>query len=298
MITELKSFKSASLGIIAVATLLLIAGAVWWGAHKQPAEVNQPPIVASAPTEATPAVVVAESQPTPPVVEAHASLADTSTIQRNPLTPEEVDRLLNWYRERGGTDDGRMLADGSIVGGDAFSGYRTTDDAGLAMFVKQGDPYAAEMLGTRLAERYRETHQSDDLKEAKRLLLDATTRGFTTSLTKLYELQMDVAENRGVEVRRGAPRIDRQALLEAYQYLYLLERRGDLSIDAHKTTAKAIAQNIGNLNADEDALARKRANDLYQSMAEQRQQLGLPPFVDGVPADIQDMVDRAMAGGK
>lgn len=297
MITSMNQSKRVGLGIIAAAALIVIV-VIWMGSANAP---NSDQVV-TVPMEPDPAVVSAKQQPTLLSVETHIPPAGSQTSQGYPLTQEEVDRLASWYRERGATDDFRKLADGSIVGGDAFSGYRATDDAGLAMFAKQGDPYAAQMLGERLAERYRETHQSDDLKEAKRLLLEATTRGFTTSLAKLFELQMDVAENVGIEVGRGVPRIDRQALLEAYQYLYVLEQRGDLSIDAHKTTANAIAQNIGNLNTDEDALAHKRANELYQSMAEQRQHLGLPPFVDGVPADIQDIVDRAMAytmdGGK
>lgn len=304
MITEAKSSKRTSHGIIAVAALLLIAGAVWWGSH-QPVEINQASIMA----EAVP-TVAAVSQPTPSVIG-----ADASPAPKNPLTPEEVNRLVSWYKERGGTDDGRMLADGSVVGGDAFSSYRTASDADLAIFAKN-DPYAAEILGTRLAERYRETHQNDDLKEAKHLLLEATTCGFTTSLEKLLDLQVDVVESRGVEVPKGVSRTNKQALLEAYQYLYLLERRGSPGIDAHKVTVKAadqnlylfehrgepglnivkvMAQDLRSFTADEDALARQRADELYQAMAEQRQQLGLPPFDDGVPADIQDIFDRAMA---
>lgn len=298
MITSMNLSKQVGLGFIAAAVLLSIV-VVWRGNTNTP---NSDQMI-TVPVGPSLAVASAKQQPTPlSTEEPHTSPADSQTSHGLPLTQEEVDRLASWYRERGATDDFRKLADGSIVGGDAFSGYRATDNAGLGMFAKQGDPYAAQMLGERLAERYRETHQSDDLKEAKRLLLEASTHGFTTSLAKLFELQMDVAENVGVEVGRGVPRIDKEALLEAYQYLYVLERRGDLSIDAYKTTADAIAQNIGNLNADENALARKRANELYQSMAEQRQLLGLPPFVDGVPADIQDIVDRAMihtmGGGK
>jgi hypothetical protein len=293
MIEDVKSSKIAHRSIIAAVAFLLI-GVVW--TFKTNHQINVQ--TTEVPKGTVPAAVAVASSPPVSPAEPAPSPSASQENKKHPLTPEEVDRISSWYRDRGVMEDVRKLADGTFVGGDAFSGYRTTDDAGLAAFAKQGDPFAAQMLGERLSERYLETHQKDDLQEAKRWLLEATMRGFTTSLAKLYDLQLSVAQSRGVESHKDAPAVDKQALLEAYQYLYLLERRGDLSIDAYRTMAQA----TGKLNADEDLQVRNLANELYQSMSAQRQRLGLQPFVDGVPDDIRTMMERAMAytmgGGK
>ena len=286
MITALKSSKIVTRGIIA-AVLVLLIGSIWMG-RTSTQESSQ----ATEFTQDTAQAAAATASPSPVLsVETPSSPSASKENQGHPLSPEEVDRISSWYRDRGVMEDVRKLADGSFVGGDAFSSYRNTDDAGLAAFAKGGDPYAAQMLGERLSKRYLEKHNKDDLQEAKRWLLEATMRGFTTSLAEVYKLQLSVAQSHGIELHKNAPAVDNKALLEAYEYLYLLERRGDLSIDAYKT----MAQTTRRLNADEDLQVRNRANELYESMSEQRQQLGLQPFVDGVPDDIRNMMERAMA---
>ncbi len=211
-----------------------------------------------------------------------------------PVNAEEIERFTRWYRERGSAAEERLLPDGTMIGSLAFAEYPVMDEAGLAALAKTGDPRAAAELGTRLADRYLENRalrNPEDLARAKQLLLDATMRGFTTSLARLFELQLDIAENAGVQSRPGQSRVDRVALLEAYQYLYLCERRGELSIDAYRAMSNA----VGKLSDAEDQEARRRAASLYDSMTEQRLQLGMPRFTDGIPKDIADIVARLTA---
>lgn len=208
-----------------------------------------------------------------------------------PVNADEVERFSRWYIERGAAGEARLLPDGTMTGNEIFTEYPVMDEAGLATLAKLGDPRAAAELGTRLADRYlenRERRNPEDLARAKQLLSDATMRGFTTSLARLFELQLDIAENAGVQSRPGQPRVDRVALLEAYQYLYLCERRGELSIDAYRAMSNA----VGKLSDAEDQEARSRAASLYDAMTEQRLQLGMPRFTDGIPKDIADIVDR------
>ncbi len=223
-----------------------------------------------------------------------ASGAAQVQAQATPLKPlngAEVERLYRWARERGGTGDGRMNADGTVSGANAFTGYESADNAALSALSKQGDARASAILGERLANQFMASRNSDDFKQAKDLLLDATMRGFTTSLGKLIEMQAWLAEGSGLQSRVDRPRVDRDALIQTYAYLHLLEKRGDLSTEAYQIQVK----HIGELSTQESAQARQAADQIYATLSQQRQKLGLPPFQDGIPPEIQSLIERAAA---
>lgn len=219
------------------------------------------------------------------------SQVQSQATQLKPLNETEVAQLYRWARERGGTGDGRMNPDGTVSGANAFTGYESADNAALSALSKQGDARAAAILGERLANQFMASRGLDDFKQAKDLLLDATMRGFTTSLGKLIEMQAWVAEGSGLQSRVDRPRVDRDALIQTYAYLHLLEKRGDLSTEAYQIQVR----HIGELSTQESAQARQAADQIYATLSQQRQKLGLPPFQDGIPPEIQSLIERAAA---
>lgn len=220
-----------------------------------------------------------------------ASQVQSQATQLKPLNEAEVAQLYRWARERGGTGDGRMNPDGTVSGANAFTGYESADNAALSALSKQGDARAAAILGERLANQFMASRGLDDFNQAKDLLLDATMRGFTTSLGKLIEMQAWVAEGSGLQSRVDRPRVDRDALIQTYAYLHLLEKRGDLSTEAYQIQVR----HIGELSTQESAQARQAADQIYATLSQQRQKLGLPPFQDGIPPEIQSLIERAAA---
>lgn len=193
----------------------------------------------------------------------------TDDVSLQALSPLELDALKRWQETRGYFSEP--------------SDYEAMGEATLRQLAEQGDAraqllLAMRILGKRSIER---GAQSERIMEARSLLFDASISGYTSSLISMSSLYLSLSQQRdGFDPH--------SQLLQAHAYAHLAQQRGDWN-----AATQLQALNATNpLDSAETQRARKVAMQLHALLNRYRQTAGLPPLIDGVPDDIEQLQQR------
>lgn len=198
----------------------------------------------------------------------------TDDVSLQALSPLELDALKRWQETRGYFSEP--------------SDYEAMGEATLRQLAEQGDAraqllLAMRILGKRSIERGAQSERIlvEHFMDARSLLFDASVAGYTSSLISMSSLYLILSQQRdGFDPH--------SQLLQAHAYAHLAQQRGDW--DAATQLQALNATNP--LDSADTQRARKVATQLHALLNRHRQTAGLPPLIDGVPDDIEQLQQR------
>lgn len=199
-----------------------------------------------------------------------------SSAAANPLTlkelvlPEEATVWNEWGEERGYDLDGSLTRS-----------YDSLSDEALLALANQNDPKAHLVLANRIVAAQSGLNVSHEaLAKAEEHLYDASVLGYTSTLATISELRL-----------RGAFQNHKQQkiiLAEAYKFLYVGVKRGD----PNSATTLEVMKKISPISDKETATIISSADVVYDDLSEKRKALGLPPFDNNVPPEVESVIKR------
>lgn len=183
---------------------------------------------------------------------------------------EEVAIFSEWGEERGyGVDGGLTLS------------YESLKDETLLKMAKQNDPKAHLVLANRIIASQPAFNLSPEaLAKAEEHLYSASILGYTSTLALISDLHMRSA------IKNHDQR--EMKLAEAYKFAYVGIKRGD----PNANTSLEVLQLAHPISEQQIAIVQANADTAYEELSERKNAMGLPPFDNSVPPEVQSVLNR------
>lgn len=200
------------------------------------------------------------------------------------FTPAEITAINDWSKKHGYQT--AISADGKSTYPNA-GGYEQYDIDMLRRLMKNGDPIAAQLLGEQLIAGHNAMTQKSpqEIAEAENALIEATARGFTTSIEKLIELKI---QNHINISSRPQQENDITQIIDAYAYFEILKIRRSFDLEY----IEASLMGAKKLNPAEYATAMRHSEEIYSLLIQKRTTLGLGPFENNNSPETQTLLQR------
>lgn len=232
-------------------------------------------------TLATPAVVTPVAEK-PVVVDERVAKSASTSSQASlseldfQMPPEYVKVITEWSEARGYDADRRFTLN-----------YEAMDAETLNTLADQNDPKAHLVLANRaLASTPGRQLTDEQFDYIEKHLYSASMLGYSSTLNELSELMRQRAIN-NFKTRQ-------QWELEAYRFAYVSELRGDVNARTYLEMLKRSSP----ISDEDNQFILVEAENTYNDLAAQRNNLGLPDFDNTTPPEIEAMKQRAEEIGK
>lgn len=262
--------------------VVLTVGAAFYFLYASSANREKPPVGTEAPATAPAASLPGG------VWQSANGEATAQPVKQEKLTPAEEKKLTDWLVDRGYPKT-EQTHDGSAK--PLASDYDAMSEQTLRQLAAQNDRQAHLILARRALDNLRVSKASEDtVQQAMEHLRQTTIHGYTVGLANMSEIMVYRAQKTGFP-QKASNAYDRELLVEAYKYAYLGQRLGDLNSEGQMQSLQAMEK----LSAAEAQSAQQKAEQAFRDLNEERRKLNLPPLTPGMPADIQGLLQRAMA---
>ena len=200
----------------------------------------------------------------------NSSISEIPTSFENLILPEEVAIFSEWGEERGyGVDGGLTLS------------YESLSDETLLTVANQNDAKAHLVFANRIIASQPAFNLSPEaLAKAEEHLYSASILGYTSTLALISSLYMDssIKNNDQQEMK----------LAEAYKFAYVGVKRGD----PNSSTSFEVLKLAHPISEQQLAAVIANADAVYEDLSEKRNAMGLPPFDNSVPPEVQSVLKR------
>lgn len=200
----------------------------------------------------------------------NSSSANISQPENSILRPEEAAIFNAWGEQRGYDLDGSLTIS-----------YESIGDEELRILATQNDPKAHLVLANRIIAAQKRLNVSyDALDKAQEHLYEASVLGYTSTLETIAQLKFRTS-NRNHKLRKSV-------IADAYKFLYVGIKRGDPNSETSLTLYKSGFP----ISEDELQEVMKNADLTYNDLSEKRKAMGLPPFNNETPPEVQAVISR------